>query len=127
MCDSPPSSKRVNVVGDCYLLHFDKPIADGHPCQHYLGWSENLVERLKAHKDGLGARLTQVAKERGIGWTLAAVWSGVTREFERKLKNRRNAPKMCPVCKAKQEAKDRRNARRRARYAARKAAEKKAA
>jgi predicted GIY-YIG superfamily endonuclease len=82
-----------------YLLHFDRPISTLHTCQHYIGWTDNLYERLLAHERGQGARLTQVALERGIGWRVARTWDG-DRQFERRLKNRKNARLLCPICQA---------------------------
>jgi predicted GIY-YIG superfamily endonuclease len=84
-----------------YLLHFDAPICPTHPARHYLGWTHNLAERLELHRCGRGARLTQVALERGIGWRLARTWTG-DRAYERLLKNRKNAPKLCPLCQQAQ-------------------------
>jgi hypothetical protein len=80
-----------------YLLHFERPISPKHTCQHYIGSAEDLHHRLHLHRTGLGARLTQVALERGITFTLAKVWIG-GRDLERKLKNRHNAPLLCPIC-----------------------------
>ena len=80
-----------------YLLHFDAPISDRHTCQHYLGYAGDLAARLAEHAAGRGARLTQVALERGIGWKLAATWPG-DRSTERRLKNRKCGPRLCPVC-----------------------------
>ena len=94
---SPRPEKRTDVPGTIYLLHFDAPISDKHTCQHYLGWAEDLAPRLHAHAHGTGARLTQVAKERGIGWTLVRTWHG-TRAHERKLKDRHESPRLCPIC-----------------------------
>jgi hypothetical protein len=37
---------------------------------------------------------------RGISFTVARVWDGVTREFERRLKNSGGMSRYCPVCKA---------------------------
>lgn len=82
-----------------YLLHFDQRICDSHPCQHYIGYSRNINRRLDAHMDGQGARLVRVACERGITWRLARVWLG-DRSLERQLKNRKNAPQLCPICQA---------------------------
>jgi len=28
-------------MGSIYLIHFDTPICEGHPCQHYIGWTNN--------------------------------------------------------------------------------------
>lgn len=89
-----------NRDGFVYLLHFEQPIAKGHPCQHYLGWTKDLAARIQAHRLGNGARLTAVAKERGIGFQVARVWRG-SRVFERKLKNRKNGRCLCSVCSDK--------------------------
>lgn len=80
-----------------YLLHFERPISDRHTCQHYIGSADDLRKRLEQHRAGTGARLCQVAKERGIGFVLARVWMG-GRELERRLKHRKEAPKLCPIC-----------------------------
>jgi predicted GIY-YIG superfamily endonuclease len=83
--------------GTVYLLHFDRPISPKHTAQHYIGWTSYLPGRALAHLQGRGARLTQVARERGIGFVIARTWPG-DRYFERYLKNRKNAPKLCPIC-----------------------------
>ncbi|MBK9709751.1 MAG: endonuclease [Kouleothrix sp.] len=85
-----------------YLLHFEAPISPRHTCQHYLGFAraKDFGPRLEEHRRGRGARLTQVAYQRGIGFTLARVWYG-DRTFERRLKRRKMAPRMCPICTGK--------------------------
>lgn len=80
-----------------YLLHFDRPISEEHTCQHYLGSCTDLDDRMREHRDHPDARLLQVAKERGIGFTVVRVWAG-GRQLERKLKNLHNGRKLCPVC-----------------------------
>lgn len=85
--------------GTIYLLHFDRPVAEGHPARHYLGWSKYLPARALAHLRGRGARLTQVACERNIGFVIARTWPG-DRTMERRLKNRKEAPRLCPICRA---------------------------
>ncbi len=85
-----------------YLLHFSQPIAPGrHTCQHYLGSAENVNARLAEHLTGRGARLTQVANERGISYRIVKVWKaepGQGRQLERKLKRQKNGHKLCPIC-----------------------------
>ncbi len=84
-----------------YLIHFDQPISPNHTTQHYLGYTSRRKSlRLDEHKAGTGARLTQVANERGIDYEIVRVWKG-NRQLERQLKNQKNAPKLCPVCNSK--------------------------
>lgn len=81
-----------------YLLHFSDRINPTHPCQHYIGFSEDVATRITQHRAGQGARLCEVAKERGISMELARVWWEGDRKLERQLKNRKNSPKLCPLC-----------------------------
>lgn len=85
------------MLGIVYLLHFERPISPAHTCQHYIGWALDLNARLTMHRGGQGARLTQIAVERGIGFEVVRTWPG-SREFERYLKNRKEAPRLCPMC-----------------------------
>jgi len=90
-----------------YLLHLNQPLSrgtarNGKPLQagHYIGWTDDLVGRILEHLEGKGARFTQVCVERGIKWSLARIWDGdqADRKFERRLKNRKAAPTLCPIC-----------------------------
>lgn len=83
-----------------YLLHFDKPYKHA---RHYLGFTRNkdALTRFAEHGTAKGARLTRVAVENGVKLTLAAVWPGAPRSFERKLKNRADVAKWCPCCEQK--------------------------
>ena len=82
----------------CYLLHFAQPIAPGrHTCQHYLGFTEDLEQRLADHRAGRGARLTEVAKERGIPFYVVNLWPG-GRDVETALKRLHNGRLLCPIC-----------------------------
>jgi predicted GIY-YIG superfamily endonuclease len=83
-----------------YLIHFEQPISEHHTTQHYLGYAKNLKSRIAEHKAGMGARLCKVALERGIGFEVVRTWEG-GRELERKLKKRKNAPCLCPICSAR--------------------------
>lgn len=81
-----------------YLLHFTAPVAPGrHTTQHYIGSADDLAARIQRHRLGYGARLVQVAIERGIKFQVMRVWKG-DRTLERKLKNMKNAPALCPLC-----------------------------
>lgn len=80
--------------GFVYLIHLYEKV--GH-AQHYTGWYQN-PRRLEHHEAGTGANLLAVARQRGIGWTVASVIPG-DRNLERQLKNRGGAKRRCPVCK----------------------------
>lgn len=90
----------MSVQGNVYLLHFDEPYQHA---RHYIGWSENIEERLEAHRCGRGARLMEVVSSAGIGFQLARTWRG-DRHLERKLKKRHNASQLCPICRAAKQA-----------------------
>lgn len=78
-----------------YLIHLDTPLAHA---QHYIGFAYDIPRRVQAHAKGQGARMLQVCVERGITFRLARIWQGQSRAWERRLKNRRNARVLCPVC-----------------------------
>jgi predicted GIY-YIG superfamily endonuclease len=83
------------MKGTVYLLHFSSPLSHA---RHYTGWTNDLEARLTAHANGRGARIMQVVTQAGITFQLARTWQG-TRKFERTIKNRKNAPRYCPICK----------------------------
>jgi predicted GIY-YIG superfamily endonuclease len=91
--------------GTVYLLHFERPISEKHTTQHYIGWAKHLPSRIAKHMKGDGARLTQVAVERNIGFVIARTWNG-DRTMERKLKDRKEGPRLCPICKQAHSAQD---------------------
>lgn len=78
-----------------YLLHFSTPYRHA---RHYLGFTENIDQRLQAHRSGKGARLIEVISDAGIQWELARVWPDGDRAMERKLKNRHKSSLLCPIC-----------------------------
>lgn len=79
-----------------YLLHFERPIAHA---RHYLGYADDVDTRIAKHRNGNGARLVAEFVANDIGFTVARIWPGGDRTFERKLKNRHNTPRLCPVCR----------------------------
>jgi hypothetical protein len=86
-----------------YLLHFDQPLGDrSNPhgqAQHYIGWTPRLSRRLWVHRQGRGARIVAAVVARGLGFRLARTWPGGP-DLERRIKNRKEAPRLCPICKA---------------------------
>jgi predicted GIY-YIG superfamily endonuclease len=60
-------------MGTIYLLHFDQRLGRN---QHYLGWTMNPDQRLEDHRAGRGGKTTARFRAAGIGFELAARWSG---------------------------------------------------
>jgi predicted GIY-YIG superfamily endonuclease len=83
-----------------YLIHFHSKL---HHSQHYIGYTNDkegaMEARIKKHRNGSGARILRRCNELGIEYDLVRLWPGCDGKFERKLKNRKNAPKLCPLCK----------------------------
>ncbi len=92
------TSKKKNLKGTVYLLHFSEKY---HHAGHYLGFAENFENRLEQHRNGHGSRLTQVITGVGIEFECVRTWDKKTRTFERQLKNRHDARALCPTCRAK--------------------------
>lgn len=84
--------------GFVYLIHLDAPLSPKHTSRHYIGWAFNVSSRMQQHFKGRGSRFMAVAKERGISWQLAATWPG-DRTYERQLKQKKHAARLCPICK----------------------------
>ena len=78
-----------------YLLHISPAYEHA---RHYTGYADDLDRPIALHKAGKGARLTQVAVDAGCTLHVTRVWPGQGRDFERKLKRRKNAPRLCPWC-----------------------------
>ena len=91
-------------LGAVYLLHFlggGIPHGSQAATRHYCGFAIDPMARIKRHYEGTSwVRLMEVAKERGISFTVARIWEGVTRGFERKLKDAGGLSRHCPICKA---------------------------
>lgn len=85
------------MLGYVYLIHFERPISPQHTTQHYTGYADDWHRRLAEHRAGQGARLTQVAVERGISFDVVAVWAG-DRGYERRIKQLKAATRLCPIC-----------------------------
>lgn len=77
-----------------YLLHLSEPYKHA---KHYVGSADDLDARLAQHAAGQGARLLEVVASAGITWQLARTWPG-DRQFERQIKRRKDAPRLCPIC-----------------------------
>jgi predicted GIY-YIG superfamily endonuclease len=82
------------MAGTVYLLHFDTRYKHAG---HYVGFTFDLESRVADHLAGRGARLMEVIVDAGIGARLARTWSG-SRRLERRIKNGKATPRLCPVC-----------------------------
>lgn len=86
-----------------YVLHFGREL--GTPgsrhgrAGHYVGVAldGNVHRRLAVHLAGHGAAITRACVERGIPMFVSATFPG-GRKVERKLKRRKNTPKLCGAC-----------------------------
>jgi predicted GIY-YIG superfamily endonuclease len=79
-----------------YLLHFTTPV--GH-AKHYLGSAADVEARLADHRAGCGARLTQVAVQRGADLLLVRTWrGGKVRERQFKDAYKHCFTHLCPLC-----------------------------
>jgi GNAT superfamily N-acetyltransferase/2'-5' RNA ligase len=101
--------KRDTVPGQVYLLHFDIEPGKKVPnerddakkpfhARHYLGWATDAQARIQQHYEGSGAKITQALKRKGISFTVARVWDGADRNFERRLKSQGGLSRHCPIC-----------------------------
>jgi len=85
----------AGVPGTIYLLHFDKPFRHA---THYLGWADDLHDRLAKHGTSAGANLLWHVRRAGITWRCARTWTG-DRFRERRLKSQGGKARMCPICR----------------------------
>jgi predicted GNAT family acetyltransferase/predicted GIY-YIG superfamily endonuclease len=89
---------RTDRKGYLYVIHFDEPI---HHARHYCGCTTVPLGRLAQHAIGRGSRLTQVAKERGIGWELGGLATCTLtelRRLERRMKDWHGSGPFCEIC-----------------------------
>lgn len=99
MSSTRRAQAKVSMKADgvVYLLHFHERLGnERHSIQHYIGFTPDLEARLEKHREGRGARVTEVLKERGIGFDVVAVWPG-NRQIENALKLH-GATRICPTC-----------------------------
>lgn len=80
-----------------YILHFSQKVQH---CGHYVGYSTNIVQRMKQHRtktDGVGLILELFRQ----GGTFEPVlfFPGADMDFEYFIKRKyKGTPKLCPIC-----------------------------
>jgi hypothetical protein len=86
--------------GGVYLLEFSKPIGSTkHSARYYIGWAkDSIYKRVQQHRKATerSAAITRAAVRDGAKLKVVRVWLGETRDFERKLKNRKNHKALVP-------------------------------
>jgi hypothetical protein len=86
-------------TGTCYLFHFERPFGtEKQQARHYLGWTQNLIARVNAHKEGRGSRLLYHVRKAGIPFYLVRVWNNVPFTTEARIKNLGSLARVCPFC-----------------------------
>lgn len=78
-----------------YLIHF---AAKYEHAQHYLGLSNDISRRMEEHRSGQGNSLMKAVTRAGIPWDVVRTWKNADRILERRLKNQKNAWRLCPIC-----------------------------
>ena len=63
-----------------------------------LNGALNVKGRLFHHRKGKGSRFLAAANSLGIDYDVVREWPG-DKQFERQLKNRKCAPRYCPICR----------------------------
>lgn len=84
-----------HIIGSVYLVHMARSI---NGARHYLGFSTNIAQRMRAHKSGRGTPLLAAAAKRGIGFKVVRRWHKRDGYFEQELKRRGPLKELCPVC-----------------------------
>ena len=79
-----------------YMLHFTTPLSHA---KHYVGFTDNVPQRLNRHRSGHGSPLVKAVQENGSSFVLARLWDG-DRKLERRIKDQKNSPRFCPICNA---------------------------
>jgi predicted GIY-YIG superfamily endonuclease len=84
-----------------YVLEFERPLGDlDNPhgsARYYVGFCDSdreLNDRLAEHRSGWGAAITRAANQKGIGYRVVALLRGGTRDDERRLKRRKEMPRL---------------------------------
>lgn len=107
------ATENIPEVAGFYILHFETAIGNSvgnmGSANHYCGYSENLRKRYLEHLGGAstnGARLTEVANERGTRYFMATAFQTETAQdayaYEQYFKNSSKNPRRhCTLCGGK--------------------------
>ena len=84
----------TSQLGVIYMLHFDQPYKHA---RHYVGWTDDLLDRLDTHARGHGARLVAVIGTPGS----ASPWSASARApaaSNAPSRTQAEQVRYCPAC-----------------------------
>ena len=105
------AEENIPETSGFYILHFDGEIGHGvmGTAEHYTGSAKNLRARFIQHLGGCGmggARLTEVANEKGIKFWMSAAYQtegeNEARAYEAYFKaSAKNGRRSCPCCGGK--------------------------
>lgn len=92
--------------GYVYLIHLHQQLnrgsrRDRRSVKHYLGYCHDLAARIQAHECGRGSKFMACVRRVGIGFEVVRVWHGDL-ALEKRLKGRKRAALLCPICSAVQ-------------------------
>ena len=85
-----------------YLIHLSPPLCHA---RHYIEATadDDIGARMMRHRAGSGSRLLRACNKKEIEYKVVRVWTpaGLTGswDLEGQLKARKNAAKLCPVCR----------------------------
>lgn len=86
-----------------YLICFNRPYGT-RGVRHCLGWSSDVHQRVKTHKEGgpKSARLLAALKDAGVKWQVSKIWVGKDRKVEAGMKKQKKSfARVCPLCKGR--------------------------
>lgn len=87
--------------GIVYLLHFER---SARHAGHYIGFTQNLDERLVDDRAGRGSPLIAAAIADGIDFQLAAIWQGDRHDEQCSHRQKSTRARLCPICAARHRA-----------------------
>ena len=77
-----------------YLLHF---LPRYRHAGHYLGYSQDVIQRFGLHLKGRGSPLVAAAVRNGSKIVLVRIWSG-DGNAEQEIKRSGSRARLCPIC-----------------------------
>ena len=83
------------MTAGVYLLHFSPPYKHA---KHYMGFAEDIDRRIEQHRAGTGTSMPWTIVSSVFRLILAPIWPGADRSTERRLKKRKESPRLCPIC-----------------------------